>query len=1332
MKTIISLALSLILLITAGTVGVAQTSLTKGDVAIIRMNEDTPSDGFSFVILVPISAGTEIYFAEEGWYGSPDWNGNSESHLKYTATSAMAAGSVVHIDETTTADVFSITGAGGSIAFAWGTSGFNLSGGDQILVYQTSETSKPTSPAFIAGLTMNDGNSASENNDPATGWTSASASSYTGVSVSRIPAGLINGTECISVFPDWNVLTEKDNARYNCTVTTGSKTTLLAAINNHDNWIYDDATNYPTTSVCSFSVSAISPEMNVLGNSVSIADGDATPSTTDYTDFGSTIVAGGTIVRTFTIQNTGTSALALTGSSPYVVISGTNAADYSVSAIPSASIAASGSTTFQITFNPAATGTRTASLSIANNDSDENPYNFNIQGAGTEPEMNVQGNSVSIADGDATPSAADHTDFGAATVAGGTVVRTFTIQNTGTSALALTGASPYVVISGTNAADFSVSAIPSASIAASGSTTFQITFNPSATGNRTATLSIANDDADENPYNFDIQGTGTEPEMNVLGNSVSIVDGDATPSATDHTDFGSATVSSGTIVRTFTIQNAGTSTLALTGSSPYVSISGTNAADFSVSVIPSASIAASGSTTFQITFAPSATGTRTASLIIANDDADENPYNFDIQGSGTVVPSVSTAITSGSNPVCSGASLTFTATATNGGATPVYAWFVNGSPVSGSGNTYTTSLLNNNDVVSCVMTSSDVNANPATATSNTITMTVNMPTAETITTNACNSYTLNSTTYNSSGTYIQHLTNSNGCDSTLTLNLTVNSSNTGDTTAVACDSFTWYGTTYTSSGTPTHSLTNIHGCDSLVTLHLTVNHSSTGDTTATACDSYTWHGSTYTTSGTPTHIFTNSLGCDSVVTLHLTINHSNTSDTTAIACDSFNWYGTTYTSSATPTHTFTNVHGCDSVVTLHLTVNHSNTGDTTAVACESFTWYGNTYTSSATPTHNFTTVHGCDSLVTLHLTINHSNTGDTTALACDNFTWYGTTYTASATPTHLFSNINGCDSLVTLHLTIVDGSQTIYETACDSFEYEDVTYTSTGSYQVSIPGCATTVTLDLTINSSSHTDTTATACDSFTWRGTTYTASANPSLSLTTIHGCDSIITLHLTVNHSNTGDTTVVACDSFTWQGSTYTASATPTHTFTNMNGCDSVVTLHLTVENSLSAGTDSSDFVCSNFTPSVDLFDYLGGTYTAGGTWSDDDASGHLSGSIFDAGNVVQPAQYHFTYSVDNTSPCAASEATVTLSVDICGGIAGNETDNIQVYPNPANDVLYIENIGNCSIELFNAFGQKLLSLQSTGNKTVLDISAYSDGQYLLQITENNKVVTRKIVLE
>ena len=123
------------------------------------------------------------------------------------------------------------------------------------------------------------------------------------------------------------------------------------------------------------------------------------------------------------------------------------------------------------------------------------------------PEMDLQGNGNSIADGDTTPSAEDHTDFGHIDVDSGSLSRTFTIENSGIAVLNLTG-SPAVEITGTHAADFTLTTDASATVSAGSTTTFVITFDPSAAGLRTATISIANDDSDENPYDFVIQGVG--------------------------------------------------------------------------------------------------------------------------------------------------------------------------------------------------------------------------------------------------------------------------------------------------------------------------------------------------------------------------------------------------------------------------------------------------------------------------------------------------------------------------------------------------------------------------------------------------------------------------------------------------------------------------------------------------------------------------------------------------------------------------------------------------------------------------------------------------------
>ncbi len=120
------------------------------------------------------------------------------------------------------------------------------------------------------------------------------------------------------------------------------------------------------------------PEIGVTGNGQAIVDEDATPSTADWTDFGS-ITIGETFDRTFTIQNLGTGTLNLTGT-PIVSLTGS---DFSIVSQPSAStIAGGGILTFVVRYTPSTIGLSTGTISITNDDPSENPYNFSIQGTG--------------------------------------------------------------------------------------------------------------------------------------------------------------------------------------------------------------------------------------------------------------------------------------------------------------------------------------------------------------------------------------------------------------------------------------------------------------------------------------------------------------------------------------------------------------------------------------------------------------------------------------------------------------------------------------------------------------------------------------------------------------------------------------------------------------------------------------------------------------------------------------------------------------------------------------------------------------------------------------
>lgn len=119
----------------------------------------------------------------------------------------------------------------------------------------------------------------------------------------------------------------------------------------------------------------------------------------------------------------------------------------------------------------------------------------------------VTGNSVVIVDGDSTPDPSDDTDFGSAgTSVGETVTHTFTIKNNGNADLVL----GTVTIGGSEAADFTVTAAPTSPVAAGSSTTFDVTFDPSADGLRSADVSFTTNDTAGTTFNFSIQGTGLD------------------------------------------------------------------------------------------------------------------------------------------------------------------------------------------------------------------------------------------------------------------------------------------------------------------------------------------------------------------------------------------------------------------------------------------------------------------------------------------------------------------------------------------------------------------------------------------------------------------------------------------------------------------------------------------------------------------------------------------------------------------------------------------------------------------------------------------------------
>ena len=391
------------------------------------------------------------------------------------------------------------------------------------------------------------------------------------------------------------------------------------------------------------------PEINVQGNSVTIADGETVISLGDHTQFVATTV-GNPVSRIYTIQNTGTADLTIT--LPVTVPAG-----FTVSAPPAILVTAGGNTTFTVECTAASANTFTGTVSIGNNDSNENPYTFNItcNVTSVDPEINVQGNGIDIVIGDTTPDTTDDTDFGTTPV-GIDVSRTFTIQNTGVNNLTVSITAP--------AAPFSITFAPTSPVAGGGSTTFTVECDATLIGGFGTTIEIINNDSDENPYTFDVACTVSPnaPEINILGNGVTINDGDVTPAIADFTDFGTTNVGI-PLSRTFTIENLGV--LNLTVTNPI-----TVPAGFSVLTPPTSPILPAGNTTFTIVCDATIANTYSGTVIIANNDSNENPYEFGITCVVNVTATLAdlnlTKTVSDSTPQV-GDTLTYTLTLSNTG-----------------------------------------------------------------------------------------------------------------------------------------------------------------------------------------------------------------------------------------------------------------------------------------------------------------------------------------------------------------------------------------------------------------------------------------------------------------------------------------------------------------------------------------------------------------------------------------------------------------------------------------------------------------------------------------
>ena len=182
-----------------------------------------------------------------------------------------------------------------------------------------------------------------------------------------------------------------------------------------------------------------------------------------------------------------------------------------------------------------------------------------------------------------------------------------TLKNTGTSNLAIIG----IAITGTNAGDFTQTHNCGSSLVAGASCTINVTFEPTGSGTRMAVLSIM-DNAAGNPQRVTLTGIGTKAKLSPTSLS-----------------FGSVVIDTTSSPQTVTLTNVGTSSLSITG----IAITGTNAGDFAQTHNCGTSLTGLKSCSINVTFRPTASGTRAGALSIS-DNGGGSPQTVPLKGTG--------------------------------------------------------------------------------------------------------------------------------------------------------------------------------------------------------------------------------------------------------------------------------------------------------------------------------------------------------------------------------------------------------------------------------------------------------------------------------------------------------------------------------------------------------------------------------------------------------------------------------------------------------------------------------------------------------------------------
>lgn len=352
-------------------------------------------------------------------------------------------------------------------------------------------------------------------------------------------------------------------------------------------------------------------------------------------------------------------------------------------------------------------------------------------------------------------------------------------------------------------------------------------------------------------------------------------------------------------------------------------------------------------------------------------------------------------------------------------------------------------------------------------------------------------------------------------------------------------------------------------------------------------------------------------------------------------------------------------------------------------------------------------------------------TSSITVIGCDgSYTSpSGQTYTTAGTYVDTVLSVTGCDSVITIDLSFASSSSsTVQLQDCDSIISPSGNFTilTSGTYHdtlMNAAGCDSVITIDAEVLRTFSTPSIETCysyvlpsgSDTVFFSGTYHDTIPNNA-------GCDSIMTISVTILGNGTSTLNEETCISYTAPSGSavYTTSGTYFDTLTASNGCDSIITIFLTID---TVNTNVS-LVGNLLSAQASQANYQ---------WIDCDGNSPIEGAT---GKLYGPTQTGNYAVIVTQNGC--SDTSECTEVIIVGTEPISSDEQLVIFPNPTNGSFKVHARNKIErLEILDSKGQKVYECLDLDSSKIELNTQFAKGVYSVIFQVDGKIVLRKLVI-